>query len=74
MTSADSWGAIVADLQAEHGLSTRQLARIAGVHRSTLTRSIKGERSFSVSDLECVLAVFGYELDVLQIADHGEEA
>lgn len=57
------WGQLVRDLRTEQGMSQRQLAEEANVHRATLRRMENGATDGHVCDLERLLAVLGYELD-----------
>ena len=67
MTTAAQWPQIIRDLQREHGISERALARQAKVHRSMLRRILSGSFEARVGDLERILAIFGYDLEAIAI-------
>lgn len=57
------WGKLISDLQEEHGVSERQLARMTKVNRNTIRNFKTGRFSISFAHLENILAVFGYVIE-----------
>lgn len=51
-------------LRQERGMSIRQLAAAAGVSKTTVTNIEQGHKSATVSLVQRMLAVLGYELTV----------
>ncbi len=63
---SDFWRNLIRELMAERGMSLRQLDRLTGVDRKTLSVFIRGRTTtMTVDRLETLLAVFGYELDAI---------
>ena len=61
--TASRWPGVLRDLITETKTSERELARLAGVSRTTIRRALSGEMSMRIEDLERCLALFGLELD-----------
>lgn len=59
------WAKLLKDLRVECGVSQRRLAADARINRSTLSRIETGEAEAGVVDMERILDVLGYELDVM---------
>lgn len=59
------WGAEVRRIRGEQRMSQRRLARLAGVDRSCLLRFENGESRGNIDLIERLLAVLGYELDMM---------
>jgi transcriptional regulator with XRE-family HTH domain len=67
MTMLSPWPAIIADLQREQSMSTRELARLSKVNRSTLRKFMQHKTSIGIHHLEGILAVFDHELEVIPL-------
>jgi len=67
MTNAAQWPQIIRDLQREHGISERAIARNAKVNRSALRRVLSGNCEVRIGDLERILSSFGYDLEAIAI-------
>ena len=63
------WPDLVRDLMEEHGVSERALCFAAGLNRSTLRRFLCGKSHLSISKLDRILELFGYELDFFKVSD-----
>ena len=59
------WGREIARIRHDQRMSQRRLARLAGVDRSCLLRFENGESRGNIDLLERLLAVLGYELDMM---------
>jgi transcriptional regulator with XRE-family HTH domain len=59
------WADIIQQLQAEAGISQREIARRSGICRSALRRALSGDVSPTLDVLEKVLDVFGYDIDAI---------
>ena len=58
-------GERVADLRNKAGLTQSKVAKILGVDQSYISKCEKGERHFSVSILEKLASLFGFEVSCL---------
>jgi transcriptional regulator with XRE-family HTH domain len=58
----NDWPTIIKGLMDEHDISEREMARRAGVYRSTLRRFLHGNAGIYVTQLESILKVFGSTL------------
>lgn len=61
------WAKLVKEVMAENQLSERGVTATAGVCRSTFRRFLAGN-TIDMHKLEKVLAVLGYELDIVRIS------
>lgn len=61
------WGQLLVEVQAERGISTRQLSIRSGVARSTIKRFKHGGLPIRIDTFERLVAVLGYELDLLEM-------
>ena len=64
MLTTPDWAKIVDDIRRDKGVSQRQLARASGLGRSTIRRILVYGGTPRVDDLDRILNVLGYELDV----------
>ena len=63
------WPKLVRDLQIEHEASERQIAHQAKLPRSTLRLFFAGMAALDMEQMEAVLALFGYELDIFKVGE-----
>lgn len=69
---AHFYGELIYTLRMEHQVSQRSLQAATGVHRTFIRRIEYGEAHSvlkAISDLECLLDYFGYELEVIKKPD-----
>jgi transcriptional regulator with XRE-family HTH domain len=59
------WRELLRELQAERGISTRQLAVTSGVDRSSIIRFSRGRATMRIDLFERLVAALGYELGLL---------
>ena len=57
---------IIRDIRLEQGMTICQLADLSGLHRNTVQR-IETGGGVSVSNLEAMLAVLGYEIEIMEM-------
>ena len=57
---------ILRDIRLEKGMTICQLADRSGLHRNTVQRVETGG-GVSVSNLEAMLAVLGYEIEIMEM-------
>jgi|TARA_R110001599_G_scaffold94781_3_gene246184 transcriptional regulator with XRE-family HTH domain len=57
---------ILRDIRLEQGMTICQLADRSGLHRNTVQRVETGG-GVSVSNLEAMLAVLGYEIEIMEM-------
>jgi transcriptional regulator with XRE-family HTH domain len=57
---------ILRDIRLEQGMTICQLADLSGLHRNTVQRVETGG-GVSVSNLESMLAVLGYEIEIMEM-------
>ncbi|MEO9337208.1 helix-turn-helix transcriptional regulator [Mesorhizobium sp. SB112] len=69
MRPSSQWRCIINDLRREQSVSVRSLSMRAGLNRATVNRFLKGIASLKISQLESILAVFGYDLDAIRRPD-----
>lgn len=60
------WGALIAKLRQEQGVSQRTLASKTGVNRATLRRIENGNTSGDIETMERILRFLGHELEALE--------
>ncbi|WP_320199886.1 helix-turn-helix domain-containing protein [Agrobacterium sp. rho-13.3] len=60
---------LVREIMIENGLSQRGVTAAADVNRSTFRRFLEGGNTIDMDKLERILAVMGYELDIVRIGD-----
>lgn len=62
----DFWRKLIRDLMDEHGMSFRELGRLTGLSRKSISWFLSGRVVMKMDRLETILAVFGYELDAVR--------
>ena len=65
--SRSFWGNLIRQLRNDAGLTQRRLAQTARVNRSTLRAIEAGNVAGDITVIERLLAVFGYELEALDV-------
>jgi DNA-binding XRE family transcriptional regulator len=61
------WGPMVRGLRTEQHISQRELARLSQTNRSSLRRFERGVTDGSITYVQRLLYVLGYELDALSL-------
>lgn len=61
------WGLLVRQIRKEQSVSQRELAKLAGVHRSSLRRLEDGKTSGTMDMLELIVGALGYEFELMQM-------
>lgn len=56
------WTTIIRELQAEQGISQRELSRLTGVNRSTIRNALLRKNRLKIAALELIMNAFGYHL------------
>lgn len=59
------WRNLIRELMDERGMSFRELGRLTGISRKSLSWFLSGRAPMKMDRLETLLAVFGYELDAV---------
>lgn len=65
--AAKRWGELLRQLREEAGMSQRCACRESGVNRSTLRTIELGQGLLSIDHIECLLAAYGFELEVFKV-------
>lgn len=64
MAAQDEWMKAVRERMDQHGFSERELASLAGMHRSTFRRALAGQAEIRFNDLHSVMAAMGYDIAI----------
>ena len=63
------WGQMIADLRTEQKVSRPALSRMSGVPANTIANIENAKTSSSITTVERLLIVLGYELDAIPIRE-----
>ena len=72
MNNRERIGRRIAEIRAESGLSTRQLADMCGVNFSNIGKIERGAYNVSIDILSKVAIALGYEIDFKKIVKEAE--
>ena len=71
MFNATNWYQIIEDIRREKGISQREVMRRAGVTRSRFRHAMGAGGALRITDIDRILNVLGYELDVHPVEQSG---